>query len=614
MHVPNSLFEEPVTMLEDAHTALHSGDIDRAESIANLTLSKDPENPQAGSIMAAIALRRGDALRSLEWANRVFASGYADAMILGNAGEAHRRLGNFQQAAEYFERALKIDNMNAVLHFNMGVVMRQMENAPLSEHFFRSALIVDPMMGAAHCSLAELYRDEGHLREAEGEYRSAVRCQPTDSKSLARLGNLLIELGRPAAAIDVLLQASEADKNAVDPFLDLAKAYFEMCYESAASDALVRAIELSDPSSMKVQLRVSAVRRESLRTNLGSNGSDFGVLSRERALNVPPIRTIPARESGNFIVGVPVAPEIFWTRMRNVEVLPEEFSVIGNGRCLYVDDIVNWAQFYRHRSKHVHHESDDMRVLLKIPRKTRMVDAPCVLIGGGGDDFAWMYECLPRLWSAEQVPEFCDAKVIVPENLSQERIEMLAIFGVEAERLLLQPSSETILARNILVPSLLTVGDWVSPIALQYLRRRLSTLPVTNPSRRIFLSGGAGSTRRIENGEEVCARLRAEGFEIISSVHRSTLEKIERIRDAAVVLCMDNDDLALLPVLPQGAWVGAITPQGLYRPRGHFVASQLGINLQYLFGLPRFTANVALEQCNLFLEESVLDEFISAIG
>ena len=113
--------------------------------------------------------------------------------------------------------------------------------------------------------------------------------------------------------------------------------------------------------------------------------------------------------------------------------------------------------------------------------------------------------------------------------------------------------------------------------------------------------------------EEVGARLLLEGFESIDMTSLAMSEKVKMLSEAAVIIGMDDDDLALIPVLSQGAWVGAMAPRGRYHPRAHLVSAQLGIKLVYLFGDPDFSGGRALEQCDVVMSMSVMDQFLSLI-
>jgi hypothetical protein len=117
----------------------------------------------------------------------------------------------------------------------------------------------------------------------------------------------------------------------------------------------------------------------------------------------------------------------------------------------------------------------------------------------------------------------------------------------------------------------------------------------------------------LRNVEEVGERLLLEGFEPIDMARLAISEKVKMLSEAVVIIGMDDDDLALIPVLSQGAWVGAMAPRGRYHPRAHLVSAQLGIKLVYLFGDPDFSDGRALDQCDVVMPVSVLDQFLSMI-
>ena len=198
---------------------------------------------------------------------------------------------------------------------------------------------------------------------------------------------------------------------------------------------------------------------------------------------------------------------------------------------------------------------------------------------------------------------------------ARERLEMLANIGIRADRLLFVPMGQTFRVRELIAPSLLCVGDWVPPIALQFLRRKLADPEGARPAeKRIYLSRSKKPTRRLLNQDELMPILKAAGFETIDIEGTTHLELIRRLRTANAVISVDDEALANLPVVPQGSWIGAITSNGLFRPRAHLIASQLGQNLVYLVGDSRFGKDQALEECDIVLPARILGEFIKGIG
>lgn len=601
--------------IDAAYAALVEGRLEEAEAIALRLLVANPEEAEAASVLGAIALNRSSPLRALEWLGKALAGGLSNVMVLCNSGEAHRRLGQFEPAMEFFEKALKLDNLNPLPHYNMGLVMRQRGNAPLAEHFFRSALLLDESMGSAHFALAELYRDEGHVSEAEAEYVNALACDPGRAEWHARLGRLQLERGATPRAVKELEEAARLAPLNGEALLDLARAQFEMCDEMSAIESLVEARRLPEEGATAMRVRVVAARRNAVADWCEQGWGKYTRLARQRWLAIPAPTTIPEAAAKLFPMGIPLAPEAFCARMGDVEVLPGEFSVLSADRQLFVDGLVNWAQYYQQRGMYVHHQSDDMRVLLNIPAQVIDVDASCILLGGGGDAYSWMFETLPRLWSIEQQPDLGRRPLLVPDGLTSERLEMLAEIGIGADRLLFMPMGQTFRVRDLIAPSLLCVGDWVPPIALQFLRRKFGAPEVTQRGGgRYFLSRGDRTTRRLLNQDELLPVLQAAGFETIDVAATTPLKLIGRLRTASALISIDDEALANLPVVPQGAWIGAITSNGLYRPRAHLIASQLGQNLVYLVGESRFGNNQPLEECDIVLPAAVVDEFVKRIG
>ena len=601
--------------IDAAHAALVAGRVEEAEAIGLRLLDANPDDAEAASVLGAIALNKGSPLQALEWLGKAIARGLSNVMVLSNSGEAHRRLGQFERAAEFFEQALKLDNMNPLPHYNMGLVMRQMGNAPLAEHFFRSALLLDKSMGSANFALAELYRDEGHVSEAEAEYVNALSCDPGQAEWHARLGRMQLERGATPRAVRELEAAVRLSPLNRAALLDLARAQFEMCDELPASESLAQAIRLEGEGATATQMRVVAARRNSVAEWCEGGRGKYTRLARQRWLAIPAPTTIPESAAKHFPMGIPLAPEAFCARLENVEVLPGEFSVLSADRQLFVDGLVNWAQYYQQRGIYLHHQSDDMRVLLKIPAQVIDVDASCVLLGGGGDAYSWMFETLPRLWSIEQQPDLGSHPFLVPEGLATERLAMLEEIGISADRLHFLSMGRTFRVRELIAPSLLCVGDWVPPIALQFLRRKFAAADVSQQGGgRYFLSRSGKTTRRLLNQDELWPAFQAAGFETIDVAVTTPLELMRSLRSASAVISIDDETLANLPVVPQGAWIGAITSNGLYRPRAHLIASQLGQNLVYLVGESRFGNDQTLEECDIVLPEAILAEFIKRIG
>jgi capsular polysaccharide biosynthesis protein/Tfp pilus assembly protein PilF len=605
--------------IKAAEAAFSAGKLDDAEELSRKLLIIPDQKPMACHLLGVIALQRGDPKQALEWMERALSGGLVNVVVLNNCGEAYRQLGQLNEAYIRFERALKIDNTNPYPHFNLGLVMRSLGHAPEAEHFFRTALALDSGMARAHNELAELYRQEGHWLEAEAEYRSAIVLSASRDENNApgvsqlwkvRLASLLRERGRPIESVDILNEVLRDNDQAAAHY-EMARAQFELCWQGAAMEHYIRSTQLQPVLGLHNPARVVLARLTSIKDWCQTGGGRYVSLARSHHLLLPSLKVNPPLAASSFVQGPAITPELACASIDSAEVLPRDFVVLCEGN-LFAGAVVNWFQHYPQRGYFVRHEADDARVLLDLPAQSQHYEGSCILLGGAADHYAWLYECLARLWVVEQIPAFADLPLVVPANLSEERLAMLDKFGIARDRLLGLPDDRTLLAQELHVPCLLTVGDWISPMALQFLRRRFRAEAVTG-GRRIYFSREGYSDRRLANEAELLSLFDRYGFEVIKLAGRTPIELMVIFSEAQAVIAMDDDAMANLVVSPQGARVGIIATAGAYRPRAHFICGQLAQNLTYLVGETVFESNSTHALCDVRLPKSDLLAFMQEV-
>ncbi|HXC41805.1 MAG TPA: tetratricopeptide repeat protein [Burkholderiales bacterium] len=601
---------------EDAVLALQEGRLDDAEALCKAALQRDAGDGAAASLMGALVLKRNQPEHAREWLERARAAGQDDAMLHANLGEAYRRLGRLDEAFNSLKQAIQTDGRHPVPFFNMGWLMRALGNARNAEHFFRSALQLNPAMAGAHHALAELYREEEHWREALVEYAQALELDPGNALWRARLGTLQLQCGATREAANELERAAAERPLEANFLIDLARAEFELCREAEAQSSLARgqALRAGAPSA-EASSRIIAARYETIQGWCERTHSDYVKLSSQSPLSPPPLQAFPPQAAANFTVGAPVAIEAFLIRAFGAEVLPRDFSVLA-GRAFLVDGVVNVPHQYPFKGVHAHHSADDGRVLLSLPAARIEVERPCAILGGSGDHFAWMFEALPRLWALEQRPGGGELALIVPDGLSEERRALLQAMGVDPSRLVYLPDNSTLLARELHIPSLQTMGPWVSPVALQFVRRKLmrpgGLRSAGHARRRLYLTR-RGLPAQLANEPELLPVLEKHGFESIDAAGLPALEVMALLSEAEALLAVDGDIMANLPVAPQGALVGAVVPNGVYDARSYFVSAQLGQRFFYLVGEAVFGSSASIEECDIVLAPERLEEFLALL-
>lgn len=605
-----------LTVLE-AEAAYQAGDLERAEVLSR-TLLKCPDFKSVGChLLGAIFLKRKQPKDAVQWLEQAIAGGYALPTVLNNCGEGYRQLGDLDKAFRYFESALKIDNNNPYPHFNLGLVMRSWGHAREAEHFFQTAIALNSSMSRAYFELAELYREEGHSRESESAYREAISISDRENVSgiggrktvwRTRLASLLRGKGDPFAAIEILSDIPEAEKQA-DAHMELALCYFEIGWENIAEKSYFAAVKLNPSMSRNNVPKLVMPRITSIKEWCESGKGRYVLLGKPQYLSLPSLKVIPAQAASHFMPSdVSAAPELFCAALTGAEVLPLDFAVVSEGR-FFSEGVINWDLHYARKGHLSKHESDDGRLLLDVPAQTRVHKGACVLLGGGADNYEWLFETLARLWVIEQLPELAELPLIVPADLSDAQISMLDRLGVTGSRLLMLNETETLSAEILHVPSLLTIGNWVSPVALQYIRRHFGSHSGKG-RRRLYLSRSGMPDRRLANEQEILPILESRGFECLRTDQLDPLALMAAFSEAEIVIGIDDDTLANIVVAPQGARVGIITTGGTHRARAHFICGQIAIDATYMIGEIKFDSNTVHALCDVTLSESILAEFL----
>jgi capsular polysaccharide biosynthesis protein/TPR repeat protein len=618
------MFQGAAECMEEARGALLKGELETAERLSLKALSDMNGGLPALYLLGETALRRELFSEALEWFERAIEAGADDAVIYSYLGETYRRLGRGGEALRCLESSLQRNNADIAPHFNLAMLHRSSGEPRLAEHFFRNVLLLDPKMARAHFELAELYREEGHSKEAAAEYQVALyrlgafpeRYDGTTSTLVShwnsRLGSLVRGVGETYRAIELLREAILVDCNNADAHLELARCMFEMSWEQDAlahCDSFGQLRQVADASPREyVTTRVQRTKEWCAR-----RGASYVCLARAQTLSLPEFHTLPPGAKNGFILGKPFLPELYLATMTSSQVLPNQLAILSDDSRLLLDGIVNTPQSYLQHGEGVLHATDDLRVMLELPVRQIELGSPIAVLGGGEGHYSWMFESLARIWALEHYQDYKNLKLVIPENLTESRREMLYALGVDPNKVMSLPSDCRILASHLVVPSLMVIGHWISPIGLQYLRRKL-TSPSGGGARRVFLSRSAAAHSRLKNQDEVLPLLLRHGFEIVDCIENSPMELISILSDATVVIGCDDDSIANMVVAPQGAKVGVIVSAGAYKSRSYFVCAQLGHTLTYLVAIPDFSSNPLHALCDFSIDPSLLVRFLESLS
>lgn len=179
--------------LQEAVRLHQSGRIAEAESRYRAILAREPANADALHYLGLLVYGTGQygaAVELLQQSVRANGRNAAAWSNLGNALAMQQRLSDAEAA---FRSALRADPGFADAAFNLGNALRQQNRMQEAEECYQRAAATNPLHAGALNNLALLQDSQGRGKEA--------------AQSLARLGNVLQDLGRTEDALRAFRQS-----------------------------------------------------------------------------------------------------------------------------------------------------------------------------------------------------------------------------------------------------------------------------------------------------------------------------------------------------------------------------------------------------------------------
>lgn len=178
--------------------------------------------------------------------------------------------------------------------------------------------------------------------------------------------------------------------------------------------------------------------------------------------------------------------------------------------------------------------------------------------------FHFMIDVLPRLGVLELCPEIAPPqRWYVPAQTRFQR-ELLDMFGISAERRIDSTQIRHVRAECLVVPSPPSMTLINPPWVVEFLRKRLLTMPHDRvPGRAIYLTRGSGSNnRRVTNEPQLVEMLSARGFQVIDPGQISVADQIQAFAEASVIVAPHGAALANLVFTGPGSCVVELFPAG----------------------------------------------------
>lgn len=169
--------------------------------------------------------------------------------------------------------------------------------------------------------------------------------------------------------------------------------------------------------------------------------------------------------------------------------------------------------------------------------------------------YHWLCEVLPRLWMMKR--RYQDGIVIIPDTFVKYTFitDLLKILGLEY--LPIQSSRNHRFKSLVAVKTEPKCGNAVPAILESMVKavKQLLNIPAVKPHRKVYLSRGKASSRRISNEDELMPVLNAAGFEIIYAEDLSVAEQVRVFNETSVLLAMHGGGMANMAFMQPSAKV-----------------------------------------------------------
>jgi len=596
--------------LERAIRLHNEGDLDEAESLYREVLRDAPEHQTALHLSGLIAHKRGRYREATKLIEAALAGGATTAAIHNNCGVAYRALGEFVSAAWHIAWAIKLDPEFADAHLNYALVLCDQGLMQQAVPHLETVLQLRQDQPAVYFQLGRIYLAGDKSALAAQTLRAGLRLQPENAEAHFMLAQAQYSLGDTAGALQSALAALPLQADYHDADQLAARAAFELCREDQAVTHLVQTLR-HEPGGA---LRPTSARLGRIDLWCAANGGRYTRLARPQWLRLPQPRAFPEEESRHFALPKPFALEIFMVRAATLRVLPTDLLLLSADGQLFLDGFVRLPQQYALREGGaIRHCADDGRVLLAVPARSLKVEQPCIWLGGGSGHFQWVFESLARLWAIAQQPELRGLPLIVQASLTRWQDELLQLLGYGANERIEVPADAMLECRELHAASMVMAGHFISPVAIQHLRRELARriAPATDAPRRIYLSRQGAATRRLANETELLPLLHQHGFVVVNATDMSAAEQLALFQSADVILGIEGAVLVNLLIAPAHARVGVIVARGLYQPRHYYVSAPIGQDFSYLCAEPDYASHAVLAECDVTLAPELLQAFLA---
>ena len=322
--------------------------------------------------------------------------------------------------------------------------------------------------------------------------------------------------------------------------------------------------------------------------------------------------TVPVPGLAAAATATPFSP--YLALVEDVRLLVGDWLLLTRSGDLLVESLHQRLMHAPERSRFIaRFEAPQAELVLPATKQT--LDMPCVLLGYSSSHYHWLIDYLPRLFSIGQFEHLKGLPLLVGANISDAHLESLSHLGIPASQLVRLDPASVVRCRHLWVPSILSGGLGLHPVAFKWLRRCFAGLiPAGAPRERLFISRCDASTRRLLNEDEVMAEAARFGFTRIEAGRMGFAEQVARFGAAEVVIGVTGSGLSNAVFAPADA---AFVELHNLEQGAHFIevlTAQLGQRYVRLMGKPQADPARTSHNFDFNFDPLVLREALHGLG
>jgi tetratricopeptide (TPR) repeat protein len=256
------------------------GRLHEATRLYQALLAVQPEHLEALHLLGVVAHQQGDHARAALLIGRAIAGNPNNAMYHANLAEAHRALGQFDEADASCRVALRLRPHYPEAVNNLGMALLDQGKTDDALVAFAEALRLKPDFATASNNLGNALRLRGELSEAETHFRRAVAMDPVLAEAHSNLGQLLLERHQPHESLEYLRVAVRLRPDLAEAHNNLGNALREVGRMAEARQCYGEALRINPNLAMTYNNVGQALQEE--------NNLDDARAWYERALQIEP--------------------------------------------------------------------------------------------------------------------------------------------------------------------------------------------------------------------------------------------------------------------------------------------------------------------------------------